>query len=376
MKQVIPLELSADQIRLLRTGAQFLHHPAEKHPLVQTVKAMCGVNAQSTPAMMLSLRARIRGLEQQDIRKAIEKRKVVRAWTMRGTMHLIAAEDLRWLVATLGPSAIVKNRTRRAELGLSDTILEQGISLFSEILDSDKPLTRYQIAEKLLQAGLPIDTEGQVLIHLIQYASLKGLLCFGPELDNGESTFVLVERWLGREKPDSGKSDVEALVRRYIEGYGPASMDDFCAWSGLTKAEATPAWESVLDSTDIAEVQTEGQTLWLMRSNLKALDQSTSISPSVRLLPAFDAYILGYADRDLAISPEYRKQILHGGQIVPAVMGDGTAAGVWRYESRTLNTKIIVHAFYTLGDDINKSIAEEAEDIGRFMGKQVELSTA
>jgi hypothetical protein len=371
-----PLELNSEDVRLLRTSAQFLHQPAELRSLVDIVKAICGVNAQSTPAMMLSLRARIRGLEPRDIREAIEKHKLVRAWTMRGTMHQVAAEDLKWLIATLGPYVIAKGKSRRAELGLNETILKQGSNLISDILDGGQPLTRSQIAGKLMQATLPIDTKSQALIHLIQYASLKGLICFGPELENGDTTFVRVDKWLDKTKPDTGKPDAVALVRRYLTGYGPASPADFCAWSGLTRTDTTPAWKVVTASEDIAEVETEGQKLWLMRANLKALKQGTTQSPDVRLLPAFDTYILGYADRDLAVSPEYHKQIFHGGQTVPVVAVNGAAAGIWRYESGTRSIKIIVHVFNTPGDDINKSIAKEAEDIGRFMRKRVELNTA
>jgi len=300
----------------------------------------------------------------------------VRAWVMRGTMHLVAAEDLRWLLATLGPVVIAKNARRRVELGLSDSILEQGVNLLSHILDGGQPMTRSEIAQKLVQAGLPIDVKSQALIHLIRYAALNGLVCFGPERANGDSTFVLLDEWLDNLKHTEDAPDVPALMRRYIAGYGPAGLDDFCAWSGLSKTQTTPTWQSVVASDGLIRVQDKEKNLVALQSRLKLLDQDAFSPPTVRLLPAFDAYILGYADRDLAVPREYRTKIFHGGQTVPTVMVDGIAASTWRYERRTRHIQIDAHTFQPMGSNLDKLIAQEAEDIGRFMEKRVELSIA
>jgi hypothetical protein len=94
----------------------------------------------------------------------------------------------------------------------------------------------------------------------------------------------------------------------------------------------------------------------------------------VRLLPAFDTYILGYADRDDLVPPEHQHKVYHGGQTVPAVLIDGVVSGVWRYKRQGKRLQVTVHAFEPFYPAIQHQIAEEAEDIGRFWETPVLVS--
>jgi hypothetical protein len=93
----------------------------------------------------------------------------------------------------------------------------------------------------------------------------------------------------------------------------------------------------------------------------------------VRLLPAFDAYILGYVNRDYLVRPEHQREVYHGGQTVPVVLVDGLAAGVWRYDRQGKKLKIILSPFDRFDEETQHLIAEEAENIGRFFGTAVSL---
>jgi len=236
------VDLTPRQVRQLRTTGQHLEAPAEPRDIVEVVRSICGFNAQSVPAMKLSLRARIRGLEQADIEKAIACDKtLVRTWAMRGTLHLLDARDARWLVSSVAPSAIARGRRRREDLGLDPGTLAQGLDDMRAVLGRAGPLTRRELAKRLVAKGLPIDAGGQAPIHLIAYAALQGLLCLGPECD-GEPTYVLVDRWIGKGSGGKPSPDLTALVGRYLRGYGPADAADFAAWAGVTVADARSAF--------------------------------------------------------------------------------------------------------------------------------------
>ncbi|MGB8644392.1 MAG: winged helix DNA-binding domain-containing protein, partial [Anaerolineae bacterium] len=320
------MEITPEQLGGLRLRAQCLTPWRSRHELVEVVRTVCGVNAQFTPAMLLSLRARIKGLTLDEVQAAIaDSRTLVRTWAVRGTLHLLAAEDARWLVALLGPRLAAQDARRRLQLGLDEEKCVQALQEMQTILAHGEPLTRWELVDRLNEQGVTIERQGQAAIHLISLAAFKSLLCLGPERANGDKTYALTRRWVGH-KPSPQPTALDTLARRYLAGYGPATLQDFAGWSGLPVAAARTAWESLRAGSEWAEVQVDGQAL---RAPTAALNALELFEPHVRLLPAFDTYLLGYADRRHVVPPRYQREVYHGGQTVPVVLVNGAAAGVW-----------------------------------------------
>jgi DNA glycosylase AlkZ-like len=372
----MPIILTPDQVRSRRLAGQCLHKPQDKSSIVEVVRSVCGINAQRVSAMMLSLRARIRGLEPGAIDYAISERHgMARTWTMRGTIHLHDAADINWLVGLLGPVSIAGNKRRYAELGLSEEILDKGLKEIRTALSKAGPLTRWEIVDKLSERGFVLDRKSQAPIHLIQYAALRGLVCNGPDRANGEPTYVLVDEWLEKKAEGSKKTGLAGLVERYLAAYGPADMNDFASWSGIPISKAREAWQSVVSTGSIVEGRLGKRSLWFLDeipgSKAKPAD---SRKPVVKLLPAFDSYVLGYAARELVVPPERYKDVYRGGLTVATVMVDGTAAGIWRHDRRGKRMEISVSPFNSFDRKILDLISEEAQDIGRFMGLATSLT--
>lgn len=362
MAGISPEQLRALRIhalRALRIHAQHLRAKASRGDMVEVVRSLCGVNAQSRPAMMLSLRSRIKGLDMTDIIKTVEKKRaLVRTWAMRGTIHLLDSEDLSWIVSLLGPAIIAKGRGRRLELGLNDEILAKSLGEIPTILKDGKPLTR----------GVDIDRTGQAPYHLIAYAALKGLLCMGPDRPNGDPTYGLVDGWTGKQKSFTREQALAELTYRYLRGYGPAGPKDLAAWSGLSLADAKKGWELVRKKETLKELKVEERTLWSLETQFKSLNELAHVDTTVNLLPAFDAFILGYSDREYLVPDQYQKEVYHGGQTVPVVLVNGLAAGVWRYERQGKKLNVKISPFGSLDRTVKGLIEEEVEDIGRFFG--------
>ncbi len=360
------VEATPRQVRAIRLQAQHLHQKASSGGLAEVVRSLGGVNAQSVPAMMLSLRARIRGLELADVERAIENRTLVRTWAMRGTIHLIDSNDLGWMVSLLGPFILAKGRRRRLELGLDNEKISRSMEVIGTILADERPLTRDALTKALIDHGIGIERKTQAPYHLIAYAALKGLICIGPDSPRGEQTYCLVSEWVGKLKAMPDEESLAELAIRYLRGYGPASPQDFSAWSGLPMADARKGWKLAGDREALQEIRVSDRTLRSPESLYQSLEKPAHGCRVVNLLPAFDTLVLGYADRKCLVPEKYMSEVYHGGQTVPVVLVDGLAAGVWRYERRGRKMYIMVSPFESFDGTTRELINEEAEDIGRF----------
>jgi hypothetical protein len=306
----------------------------------ELVRVLGGVQAQEPNAAALSIRARTEGLTVADVDRALnEDRSIVRIWAMRGTLHLVAAEDYAWLHDLLAPRWAARQQKGLDALGVPAAHRPLAVETIVAALASNGPLTRAELCEHLERAG--IDTTGQRAAHLPALAALEGHVCFGPRR-GGKDTYALVRDWLGpRDSLPRDRALVE-LSRRYMEAYAPCEPEDFAAWSGLTISDARAAWREIAPAPVEAQLPPD--------------------PPLVRLLPAFDTYLLGYRNRALAVPDEHAKQVWPGGGIIrPAVVVNGRAAATWRLQRRARRVDLDFEPFAATPD-----VAVEVADVQRF----------
>lgn len=362
--------LTTEQIRAARIAAQHLSTRVARASMLDAVRSVVGINAQFGPAMQLSLRARVRDLTVADIYEELNSsRVVVRTWAMRGTLHLLAAEDAGWIVGLLGPVFIPGGARRRHQLGLADSLIQQGAEALHGILTKDGPLNRDDIVIRLAERGVKLDRKSQAPVHLIAFAALSGLIVQGPDDEDGKPTYAAWDKWLRSDKKSISTSEALArLASRYVAGYGPASLDDFSAWSGLPRKLAKQGWVEAQERKGWQEVKVEERRLAML-----SVKTPTHSSTVVNLLPAFDAYVLGYKHREQVVAAKHHKAVYHGGQTVPVVMINGEAGGVWRYDRRGKRLEITVRPFSPFTDEAVRLIHEEADDIGRFWDSPISV---
>ncbi len=372
----MPTTLSSDQLRFLRQYAQRLipRQPGERNSVVQVVREVCGLQAQNVNAAALAVRVRSAGLAASGVERArSQERSVVRTWGQRGTLHLLATEDLGWLLALLGPIFIAGDRVRREQLGLDEETSARGARLIRDILAGQGPLTRDELIEQLAARGLYL--EGQARPHLIGYAAMQGVLCLGPD-KGAKQTYVLLDDWIDRASLTSPSRETacDELARRYLAAYGPASPDDMVAWSGLPASEVRTAWESI--SQQLAKIKVDGQPFWILKAHLARLTEYPGYAPIVRLLADFDTYLLGYRSRGMSVAPRYAKRInAGGGMIRPALLVNGQAIGTWKSSLRKQQLDIVVEPFEQLSPDVQPRLEAEAADMARFLGRQSAVVT-
>ena len=312
---------------------------------------------------------RAAGLTADDVDRARERdRSIVLTWAMRGTLHLIASEDHSWLLPlVLEPRLATAHRRLRQE-GVPPDRWDGAVAAMERMLDAEGPLTRPEIADRLERKG--IRTAGQAIAHLVWLAAARGVLCVGPG-SHREQRFVLVRDWLARSTTRGGPGDPLAeLGLRYLRSHGPATPTDLAFWSGMRLGDANKAWAAI--GSRLIEVDSARGSAWRLRTTSRPAPPG-----QVRLLPAFDEYLLGWRDRDLlASSAQWRAINRGGGWLHPVVLAEGRAAGTWRSEQGSGGgVRLTVRPFGTLRPPVRRGVDAEAKRVAAFLGRRVEALT-
>jgi Winged helix DNA-binding domain len=345
----VPRTLPPDLARGLLVRAQRLGGPEREDgaSVADVVRVVGGLQAQDAPAAALGVRARLGGATASGVDRArFEERSVARIWCMRGTLHLVAAEDARWLVALLGPVGLARGRRRREQMG----VVNPEASAAVRAALADGPRTRREIAEHARAGGLAVADDPQAPAHLVMTAALEGHV-IEAAWRGREPTYALTDDWLGPARPLPERDAALAeLARRHARAHPPAGPEDLAAWSGLRMADARCAFAAI--AGELEEVEVLGRRAWVPRGLEPA-------APAVRLLPAFDGILLGHRDRELTVRPEHARAVLPGGGILrPTVLADGLVEGTWRFERGAPD----IAPFDAPGPDV----AAEIADVVRF----------
>ncbi|HEY8103248.1 MAG TPA: winged helix DNA-binding domain-containing protein [Gaiellaceae bacterium] len=366
-------KLSSDQVLAFRLERQFLHSRAPAGSLLEVASALCGVRAQLPSTAELTLWARIEGLEQGEVKRALEKdRTLVKTW-IRNVLHVVPADDLAFYAAVLHPRPQGPGDAWLRMRGVTREQYDAIIENVPRALDG-RPRTREQLADRLAELAGP-DVREAVLFSwggVLKQSARFGDLCFGPPRGRNV-TFVRPDRWLRRTlraDPDEAGRD---FVRRFLAAYGPVSAVDFGRWiQEPTKARALLR----ANVGELTEVDVEGRPAWALTSDLAVLAGSRRPS-GVRLLPAFDQYVTGPRPREAFVPPDCIPRVYgQQGSVAPVLLVDGRAAGIWSHERHGDAIRVEVEPFQALRPKVRKELSGEVERLAAFLGGSPELSLA
>ncbi|MGW5671325.1 winged helix DNA-binding domain-containing protein [Micromonospora sp. NPDC003776] len=288
-------------------------------PALDVLRRLVGLQGQVPAAPYLGLWSRVAGFDHDDLTGLLTRRQAVRATTVRGTLHVTAADDYRWLRPLLQPLML---RLQRQFMGRATAGVDlQELAAQAVALLAGEPLSRTRLRE-LLARRWP-DRDRSALLHSVQY--LLPLVHLPPAGTWGgrvDGPCALAEQWLGFAPAPAGPA---VLVRRYLAAFGPASVRDVQAWSGLTRlAEVV---EPIRRELRVFRDE-QGRELFDL-PDAERPDPETPAPP--RLLPEYNNLLLAYADRTRALGNEERRRV-----ITPAVAAtllvDGFVAGTWTIE--------------------------------------------
>jgi hypothetical protein len=274
-------------------------------------------------------------------------------------MHILAAEDADWLLPLFDADLVADSRRRLGQLGLDTRAQDTAIDAIRTALESDGYLGRSELVERLGRIGIEIDAARRV--HLFRLASAEGIAILGP--DRGSETLLALAReWLGDQGPHDLDSAVTELTRRYLRAFGPSTEADFEGWSGLRLRDVRAGLARV--AGELVEVSIGTERAWTLRGGARR-----PRGRIVRLLPAWDNYLMGHRDRDFIAGPERWPVIMPGGGMIrPVIVVDGVAVGTWGVRRKGGSVEVELDAFAPLDDAVAGAVREEVEDIRRFEG--------
>ena len=350
-------------LRRTRAARQLLHRPDGLTP-AEVVRRLLAVQAQDLPAARRALRARTRGLTAEAVNAALsEERSIVRGWLGRGTLHMVAREDYPWMLGLTAPTQAAHGRRRLGEEGVSEAGVDRAMRVIETTLADEGPLTRRELAQRVAAGG--IRTEGQAMPHLLRRAVLCGTAVLGP-MRGAQQTVALARDWLGATPPASlagpeRDAALAELARRYLAGHGPATERDLAYWAGLPLRDARAGLHAIAGELAVLD---DG-----------LVDLAAGGEPArrtgARLLPVFDAYLLGWKDRAFAVPSEHVPKVYMGGLIGPAATVDGRVVGTWRTVRRGDRLALDVEPFAPLSPRPAAGLRREAEDVARFEGSEL-----
>lgn len=299
--------------------------------VVDAAGRMCAVQSQDLTAGRWALGIRTRGaVTLRDVDDAFDRGDLVRAWTMRGTLHTVVARDLSWMLEVTADRQRQQAAGRQRDLGIDDGVIRTAVRALTPVL-RDGGCTRSAAFAELERAG--IDPTGQRGLHVLFRLTVDGLICQGPVVPRDgvtrEQRFVLVEEQI-RDHARPGDPLAELFVR-YVEGHGPAAVADFAWWSGLTLTQSRAAAERATGR--IVEVD---DGLFAVPERPRRARGAAS----VHALGAFDEYYISYADRSRVCDPVHLTAVGPGrnGMVRAVIVENGRVIGCWTHATASRGT--------------------------------------
>lgn len=292
--------------------------------VVEAASHMLAVQAQDFAAGRWALASRTRGEPLLSVvDRAFDRGDLVRAWTMRGTLHIVPARDLRWILSITAERQRRQAAGRRRDLGIDAEMVAAVVGAVRPRLQ-DGGLTRAEMFEVF--SGLGIEPTGQRGIHLLSELTLDGLICQGPVVARDgvgrEQRFVLVDRHIAEHA--TPEDPLAELFVRYVDGHGPARVEDFAWWSGLPLGQSREACERAAGR--VVEIE-DG----LYVSGIRP--RRSAGRGDVFALGAFDEYYISYADRTAVCAPEHLATVGPGknGMVRATIVERGRVIGCWTH---------------------------------------------
>lgn len=325
------------------------------------------VQSQDYAGAKWALGQRTRGATDVELDRLFDKGAILRTHVMRPTWHFVLPEDIRWMLDLTGPRVRGGVAARHRELEIDEAVETRAGAAFTAALSGGRQLTRPELSEVLRAAG--IAPEGQRLPHLLLGAELNGLITSGPR-HGKQYTYALLEERAPTARALDRIDAVAELTRRYFRSHGPAQVQDFVWWSGLTVADAREG--IALAGAALAHQLIEGKDYWF---DARA-GPAGRVAEDAHLLSNFDEYTVGYRDR-AAVHPDrlFDPAFFSFGSILSnVVIIGGRVRGAWRRKVTRRGVTIELRLLDGLKSREATALKAAGDRLSRFLERPVELA--
>ena len=332
----------------------------------------------------------------RNVEAAFSDRKIVRTWLLRGTIHIADATNVKWISKLLSPGLLKLALKREANRGIEPEKIRKIEEIFMGRLKKEHQLSRTDMYRLLEESGE--SPENNFGYHMLYRAAWDGIICYGDRKGD-EDTFALRDEWINDGINLEGNNAIVSLAKLYFASHGPASLSDFAWWSGLKMKEIRTALN---ENPEIFHH-------WKDNPKLIHYDEDNSHDKypenSVKLLPAYDEYFIGYADRSFIFNDKLKGylskdlpiydvkfpvltsnkeggdaqnesvSIIHkNGIFQPLVLVDGQIAGTWTKKVTKDGMTLTIMPFQKFSYSEVSKLEDEVGKYGKFFEANIKLT--
>jgi hypothetical protein len=329
----------------------------------EVVSWMGAVQAQEYAAAKWAVGQRMRFATDEVVEKAFAEGSILRTHVLRPTWHFVAPADIRWMLELTAPrvrGAIGFNCRR---MSMDEAVFKRSQKALIAALRGGRQLTRDRLRQAIQRAGIATDDVRFILI--LMRAELDGVICSGARIGK-QFTYALLDERVPRSNAFTRDEALAELTRRYFTSRGPATVQDFVWWSGLTVADAKAGLE--MTGRRLVRDVIDGRTCWLSSS----AQDVTRGSRAAYLLPPYDEYLVAYKDRSAAIDPMNSTQSMNA-IFSSTILVNGRVAGTWKRAAGKGADVVTLNPFATLRASQRRAVVEAGRRYGAFLGQTVSI---
>jgi hypothetical protein len=363
--------LTWENVLSRRLDRHALATPVPAAELPALVSTLCGAHAQVMSAAEVSIGMRVDGITRNHVHHALwSDRTLVKTRGPRGTVHLLAADDLPMWIGALGalPSPPY---ARGANALMTPDQLDEVVAAVADTLRDAEPMTTDELTDEVVARTGPWAGERVMeafqdkwprWMQAMELAARSGAMCFGPNRGR-KTTYTSPIRWLPGLTPEPADEALAGLVTRYLYAYGPATPAHFAKWLAIPTTLA----RDLFDRLDLTPVTVDGDTAWVAANDT---DVPAQRPRGARLLPYFDPYAVGCHPREKLFPGRAGERALNRGQAgnFPVLLVDGTVAGVWHHKSSGKRIAVTVEPFAELDALRQRELESQVERLGEILG--------
>ncbi|MBO9152870.1 winged helix DNA-binding domain-containing protein [Chitinophaga sp. GCM10012297] len=348
---------TADILRL-RLEQQFITKPfTGKAP--ELIWHLCAIQAQDYAAAKWAIGLRMPGFTDEMADAAFTNKSLVRAYSIRGTIHVMHPEDARWLISFARNRYIITSASLHRKLELDEKTFSKSNSIIRKGLADGQELTRDEL--KSLLEKKKIDCESQRLNHMLYRAGMDEVLCFGKRRGK-EFTYALLDDYVPAGKSVPVKDALYQLALRFVTGHGPATAQDLSWWTGYPITACKTAFLSL--KGELQNETIDKQEYWMLPGA-----QTGKPATGLKLLSGFDEYYMGFKDKSLLLDKTFSKSMSPPNGLLPyIILLNGKIAGTWRRNIKKNCVGMEYQPFKPLTAAQQKSLKDAEKKFCKFLG--------
>jgi uncharacterized protein YcaQ len=357
---------SAKAVALHRLDERSANASAERS-VVDIVRDSAGIQAQVQSAAEMAIWTRRRETRREDVRRALwDTRELVKTSAMRLTLHVIPAADLAVYIEAMRPASRAVLARWQGRLKITTAHVRVMIDTVLEALADGALPQQELVARAKRRAPKGMRAWLDHAWSAVRPAVIEGAIVYGPPR-GAEATFVRVDRWLGAQPQLTVEAARAELLRRFLRAFGPATAHDFAKWSGIRVSDTRLVVAAL--EPELTRVSVDGASGWVLSADADALTRGKLDAAAVRLLGAFDSFLLAHATKEHLVDAQFYKRVYRPQGWISAVILRGTTiVGTWTQTTEGKRTTIGVELFRREPAAVRRAIEDEVAALSAFLG--------